>query len=1038
MEYHLSEDSLQRGTFPWERSAGEPVDGYSVHLSYLDSCKYSNNFLDHRISNLSKSLMHCSVSVKNGIEPEWIGFLYALVAKSDIDPSLQFSYSEFFFELGKKAYFSPFFKIAECFLHFTNTLRLNDLVASEHTHHVCRKLTEFYLSRLVETSQFVFHLKFIQSNLKYSEWCYKYKSCLPDVNPWFSIAEEYPILIRWLANIDKNCRLAVAELFNRFSKDKEEILSKFDIPPTAKISDLKMGLSDPHRKGKSVTIFFFDDGSRLVYKPKSLDIDNALLDLFTTNLTNVGIAPIKILAKQDYGWAEYIDYSPTLSVSSSKAKAIGQASALFWLLNSTDLHSENVFANDTGVFALDLETLLLAPAKKNDLYSDDLWRNHSIYTTMLFDFSFGEKRKQNISGFDPSDNLTTIAPKIHFSIVDDGIAVEQIKPADGVPAYGTNKGKQFNNINHILDGFDTLLNGANLDKIRKFVCDLHCDTVMRIVFRDTYFYDRILDKMRQPRFLRDGALLYLDLFKLHLGLANASAHDEKLHLLVEDEITQLLEGDIPYFSNKVGNCDLNISSGKIANFFLVPGSEHSLKKLQNFEKSDINEQKALIQVALGCYQPQPRRSLSHNSKIVLRPFLDLAHNIIDSAFCPRNSLSRWISMFGDISGRESRIFIGDKGYFSGSLGILLGLQAAEIVLSSQGKKDKTITKFIDNQSIFYDQFLQRMADNKTSGKMLLGFSGLGGEILAHSILLTLNSMRWSFLSSYIEKSLTGIEEEILSDKWLDVIGGSAGLLLGCQHLLTAGHQHNFSNIIRVIQSACATHLISQAQVHDGGLAWVVPNEKLPLVGYAHGCAGIIAALSSISKNNVDINLQNSIDTTLECATHFLDYSLDAYGEWPDQRGGERKPLNRSWCNGIPGVLRGLMSVNALWTESIRGETSSLFDKTMNLVGSSDVYRVCCGEMGNVDFLLDYARLLESSEEKHLISKIYPVAEQILLSLLNDKSTFEPERAFQGLFHGQSGMLYTAARFFIPELPSLTGHRFSALKMQLSICKSNTD
>lgn len=881
---------------------------------------------------------------------------------------------------------------------------------------------------MIETSKFVLHVKYKASGFRYSDWCQKFKSQQLKENPWFSIAEEFPVLIRWLSIIDSNCKAAINELIVRYTNDRNHINSFFQFPSNTKISSIQLGLSDPHRNGRSVIILQLSDGSQLVYKPKPLDIDASLSELLFSETLNTGVRPIKVLAKDGYGWVEHVTYIKNKISSIQKATMIGRASAFFWLINATDFHSENVFTNKSGVFAIDLETVFLAPIKKSNSYSKDVWRNHSIYTTMLFDFSFGEMRKQNISGFDSSENLTTLSPKVAFTIIDDDVVAQAIKPPNETPAYDDQSNEKRDYINHILKGFNDFCQLENKKKLENFVDSLSDNIETRIVFRDTCFYDRILDKMRQPQFLRDGALLYLDLFKLHIGLANASEENEIFHHLIEDEIKQLLQGDIPYFYYNIGGYDLYTSSQKFSDFFIVTGKQHSIFKIKGVEASDINEQLALIQAALGSYRPKLQNANTDEHKNITQSLINLSHIIIYSSFNPLKSPARWISMFGDVAGQESRIFVGDKGFFSGSLGILLSLQAAENALTSQKLTDPTISHFLNEQSLLLNKHLsQNSLELRSKGKKMLGFSGLGGEILAYSTLMNLHSERWSFLKKSLLDSLFDIEDSILSDVWFDVIGGSAGFILGCNQYIGGNTDDEISQRIISIQNYCAKHLLKSAKYFDTGIAWIIPNEPLPLVGFAHGSAGIISALSCVLKTKKsDASLFESINEALHEATLFLNQLLTKNGAWFDYRGGEATSLNRSWCNGMPGVLRGLLEVDDWWTKLIRTEAVVLFEQIRNSIGSTDVHRFCCGEMGNIDFLLDVARLMNFSEKERLISFCLFQAEQILYLATQGNSTFVPERVFPGLFHGLSGILYTVSRFFLPKLPSLTGQKLTVL------------
>jgi lantibiotic modifying enzyme len=97
------------------------------------------------------------------------------------------------------------------------------------------------------------------------------------------------------------------------------------------------------------------------------------------------------------------------------------------------------------------------------------------------------------------------------------------------------------------------------------------------------------------------------------------------------------------------------------------------------------------------------------------------------------------------------------------------------------------------------------------------------------------------------------------------------------------------------------------------------------------------------------------------------------------------------------------------------------------LGSGDAFRFCCGEMGNFDFLLDYSRINQLEDiENETRSSVVDVVDKII-SLSNTRENHQiPELTFPGLFQGQSGIVYSASRFILPDLPSLSGQYMSDL------------
>ena len=260
------------------------------------------------------------------------------------------------------------------------------------------------------------------------------------------------------------------------------------------------------------------------------------------------------------------------------------------------------------------------------------------------------------------------------------------------------------------------------------------------------------------------------------------------------------------------------------------------------------------------------------------------------------------------------------------------------------------------------------------------------------------------------------------DDWLDVIGGSAGLALGCEQFLKLNVYDEWHDAAVTAQRSCAENLVAKTRETEAGVAWIIPSEEFPLLGFAHGWSGIVTALSCAVRRISEEDQKASLETCLREASAFTDGLLTSHGEWRDFRSGlsKTKPLNRSWCHGLPGIIRGLIETQTYWTPGVRSKFDLFLKQIIQSVGSSETYRFCCGEMGNVDFLLDYARMSEQDEGSEKYSRSLLSAKKIISSTVTMQKHLIPELAFPGLFHGRSGILYTATRFILPDLPSLSG------------------
>jgi type 2 lantibiotic biosynthesis protein LanM len=943
---------------------------------------------------------------------------------------------------GTEAYAVPFLAACE---HFVLDLdrRHRQICSAVDTPSIYASLTKWYASRLVETARFVLHLAYSRSGLTYSVWCEPFRQLDALRNPWREICTEFPVLLRWLATIDHNTRAAVEEMFRRLDVDRDSLEATHSIPRSAKVSAIEPGLSDPHRGGRTVMRLTFRDGSTVMYKPKPLDIEAAFSELARVHGGILGLIPLKVLIRPGYGWVEDAGHESRQGYRLQNPDSIGRAAACFWLLNATDLHFENVRPSPKGVYALDVETLMLPPAVSGYSDHEPRWRHHSVNTTLLFTASVGAGgRFLNISGFNPSPNLSLPSGQVQFRIVGDVVkmevlpsqrqsqSVQHAPPAPHAPDV----------VAEIVRAFKTVITESGRAIIEHFVQTLDASCTLRFVFRDTYFYGRLLDRMRQPRFMRDGALLSLDLLLLHGGVPGNSAQDSRLHTVVADEIFQLLSGDVPYFSFEAGGFDLHTSGAKINHVFATSAKSHALNKLRDLEESDIAEQTALLAISFDAYIDKRddssvldagagRNAPRGRPSTPLLPALGiLSNNIIASAFRPAKTPARWLSLFGDISGEQLRVDVGDRGFFGGSWGIIMALQAVENALS--GHHDTSVLRgFLEGQASLWETCMgQQDTGSPLAAPDSIGFSGTGGEVFAHSILMSLAPRRWGFLRHHIGGHLRGSEEAVSTDRWLDVIGGSAGFILGCEQLLKFGVAPEHATAAAKAQQVAASHLIEKAMEWEGGLAWKVPRERVPLLGFAHGWAGIVAALATAGRRATSNTQRSAIQSCLRQAAIYPHVSFESCRSWKDYRQASPRDetLNRSWCHGVPGFLRGMLEVQKYWTPEVGAEVDATIKK-VRVGTSSDAYRFCCGEMGNLDFLLDYSKAACVTDPAPETASDFLQSAQGILAFANNQGIRNrdyPELSFPGLFQGQAGLAYCVARVLLPDLPSLSGHHMA--------------
>ena len=149
-------------------------------------------------------------------------------------------------------------------------------------------------------------------------------------------------LERWIA--------VSSEFLRRLDADWEAICHDLALgSDPGPLSGLE-GAGDTHRGGRRVILATFASGFRLVYKPKSLAVDLHFQELLAW-LNERGATPsfrtLHLLDRRTYGWVEHVSTvgcTSTAEVERFYAR-LGGYLALFYALEATDFHAENLLAS---------------------------------------------------------------------------------------------------------------------------------------------------------------------------------------------------------------------------------------------------------------------------------------------------------------------------------------------------------------------------------------------------------------------------------------------------------------------------------------------------------------------------------------------------------------------------------------------------------------------------------------------------------------------------------------------------------------------
>ena len=419
--------------------------------------------------------------------------------------------------------------------------------------------------------------------------------------------------------------------------------------------------------------------------------------------------------------------------------------------------------------------------------------------------------------------------------------------------------------------------------------------------------------------------------------------------------------------------------------------------------------------------------LTQNNKVtdaLYKEMQNLADEIINDAFKPNNCIARWLSVSGNVEASQFRVSAGDLNYFNGWWGIVTALEAANY----------SLTKVFGKSHL--DTFLEEQAHNLSTKIKVpssshfrcimpqIGISGLAGKLRAQSKLQKLRPDRWGFLEQKMTEDLQLACNLAHNDKCLDVINGAAGLSLVCDEIMLSNSNKNICKIALMAKKISVNNILDRIEKIDGMNTWIIPGQKRPLLGFAHGWAGIVSSIAS------DLSFvsgkKKSGPEKLRDALAFPSKVKLRDAGWIDHRvedvapSGQNNKLNQSWCNGLSGLVVGLQNAAQHFNYDYDEEIENILRDLEPDHDENSCYRYCCGQFGVIDTLNVFARR-RGDDNIGLRNRAVSAVRKFRTINKNRHIDTVPETSFAGLYQGKSGILHTITCLVDNEVDCLTFH-----------------
>jgi type 2 lantibiotic biosynthesis protein LanM len=855
-----------------------------------------------------------------------------------------------------------------------------------------------------------------------------------------SLFEEKPVLLRLIATLTRQWIDSSREFASRLDADLETLRRDFLQSETdARVARIDGGVSDRHNGGRSVLIVTFEDGARIVYKPKDLRLDVAWHDLIARlngSAPPLELRAVRAIARKNYGWTEFIDHTGCADPTGPERffRRAGAWLALFHCFVATDMHQENIIAAGDHPVPIDLETILQTSAagpKAQDGEgaaldaAADLIANSVMRVGLLPAYGRSPDNSVFAMGGLTSDWNT----KIQLAWTD--INTDEMRPAKkklvgntnpNLPHVGGRYAKFGEHFDAFISGFEDYANFL-ADRTRATdQWDLFAGFAgvpVRKVVRPTRFYSMLLQRLKNHRIMEDGAVWSAEAdFIARLSDWEASADASwPFH---RAERAALVTLNVPHFVLPSDGDEIRDMTGMGARSASPSGLDRARARMRSFDAKEIAWQSEVIRAnaeppkPAGTAKAQEFAALTDLSAATIggifvseadRFAADLAARAIR-----REGGAAWIGLdwLGDAEVYQL-VCLGPDLY-NGVSGIGVFLAAHAQVTGHAPSADLALAGVAHLRNRLKNRNSARFARSLGIG----GAAGLGSLVYALSVMS--KSLRDDKLlaDAYVASQLM-TDDLIAGDKRLDVIGGSAGAILSLLRLYRDTRADDV--LIRAVR--CGEHLMRQDRFGPkGSRSWVGQGFGTQgLNGMSHGAAGFAYALASLAfeTGREEFELAAS-----ECIA-FENSSYDADRQnWPDRRIEGQPGWPCQWCHGAPGIglaragllKRGVMDV-ALLQSDIR---NALAGTEQGWRGKVDT--LCCGAIGSVEFFCEAGEALERLDVREIAAQRLASVVQAA-SVAGDYRWNSGKQQFNlGLFRGIAGVGYTLLRRVDNRLPNI--------------------
>ncbi|MET4728089.1 type 2 lantibiotic biosynthesis protein LanM [Lysobacter enzymogenes] len=738
---------------------------------------------------------------------------------------------------------------------------------------------------------------------------------------WDGLDPHYPTLSRRVQRIVAYRCAASLSFAQRWSQDRPHLRELCAGEP-GELRSLRFGAGDSHCQGLSVAMLECEGGA-LLYKPRSLAVDTALRGFLQTVAHEHGAPmPIRVpraLDRGAHGWSEFVAHRHARDEDELRSfyLGIGHWLAVMRLLGGTDLHAENLIAHGGHPVVIDCETLFTpklpaAPSGLGDAHDRavDLVSGTVLNIGLLptRGGSLGWRGVDNsAAGMLPGQQPMLSLPGIVDAGSDRARVGKQSVPAPVAQNHPSREPVLHRYWPQVLRGFDeatATLQRMDADGRLQASLAPFAPCTVRVVPRASEAYAEIGRMLWHPVSLHDEAKArrraHELLAKMAANLSIAPSDPD----VIDAEIEDLLEGDIPLFATQVSDGRLR---GPRGTAWLAP-CDLAGDALRRWRQADFERERRFIDASLisayandGWMPDTPQLHAPARSEDLDRrrrgQAARILQRLIEHGIFGDDGTVAWVAPGFSPAGWAVQPLSSD--IYNGVSGIAL-LAGAYLREAQAGRADpvermhELFAASVRSLRLAEDRRAElRRAQAKLRPRPPGAYVGLGAQIWTW-----LSLAQWGLDEgeglARARALAEDVPEAVAADDVNDVLMGTAGAIVPLLMLARAGADSGYADLA----SELGVRIVERASREDGRLFWAHERWPQGLGGFSHGASGMGWALERLARETGQARHHDAA----QAAFAFEDSLFDPQqGHWRDLRMLPGVIASTAWCHGAVGI-----------------------------------------------------------------------------------------------------------------------------------------